>query len=156
MVHICTIRTYVQYAHMYRVCCAVAFRADVGGDAVERHTQPVPQAAADSPGRVDGDPDQQMEPRSASPQHEVEQSRGPVQEKQERLASVEVEANEQFVLSTMWSATESSPGVPTRKPIVRSTIKASQVQGSSCAGHQLTDAQNDLAPSSSRVKFLHR
>ena len=58
----------------------------------------------------DGDPDQQMEPRSASPQHEVEQSRGPVQEKQERLASVEVEANEQFVLSTMWSATESSPG----------------------------------------------
>ena len=74
---------------------------------MERHTQPVPQAAADSPGRVDGDPDQQMEP---SPQHEVEQSRGPVQEKQERLASVEVEANEQFVLSTTWSATESSPG----------------------------------------------
>ena len=95
---------------------------------MERHTQPVPQAAADSPGRVDGDPDQQMEPRSASPQHEVEQSRGPVQEKQERLASVEVEAND---LSTMWSATESSPGGPTRKPwIVRSTSK---VQG---AGHQ--------------------
>ena len=62
------------------------------------------------------DPDQQMEPRSASPQHEVEQSRGPVQEKQERLASVEVEANEPFVLSTTWSATESSPGGPTRKP----------------------------------------
>ena len=98
------------------VCCAVAFRADVGGGAVERHTQPVPQAAADSPGRVDENPDQQMEPRSASLQHEVEQSRGPVQEKQERLASVEVEANEQFVLSTMWSATESSPGGPTRKP----------------------------------------
>ena len=97
------------------VCCAVAFRADVGGGAVERQTQPVPQAAADSPGRVDGDPDQQMEPRSASPQHEVEQSRGPVQEKQERLASVEVEANEQFVLSATWSATESSPGGPTRK-----------------------------------------
>ena len=77
---------------------------------MERHTQAVPQAAADSPGRVDGDPDQQMEPRSASPQHEVEQSRGPVQEKQERLASVEMEANEQFVLSTTWSATESSPG----------------------------------------------
>ena len=73
---------------------------------MERHTQPVPQAAADSPGRVDGDPDQQMEPRSARPQHKVEQSRGPVQEKQERLASVEVEANEQFVLSTTWSATE--------------------------------------------------
>ena len=85
---------------------------------MERHTQPVPQAAVDSPGRVDGDPDQQMEPRSASPQHEVEQSRGPVQEKQERLASVEVEANEQFVLSrsTTRSATESSPGGPTRKP----------------------------------------
>ena len=79
---------------------------------MERHTQPVPQAAADSPGRVDGDPDQQMEPRSAIPQHEVEQSRGPVQEKQERLASVEVEANEQFVLSMTWSATESSPGGP--------------------------------------------
>ena len=119
------------------VCCAVAFRADVGGGAVERHTQPVPQAAADSPGRVDGDPDQQMEPRSASPKHEVEQSRGPVQEKQERLASVEVKANEQFVLSTMWSATESSPGGPTRKPwIVRST---SQVQGSSWSSAQLTD-----------------
>ena len=82
---------------------------------MERHTQPVPQAAADSPGRVDGDPDQQMEPRSVSPQHEVEQSRGPVQEKQERLASVEVEANEQFVLSTTWSATESSPGGPTQE-----------------------------------------
>ena len=60
-------------------------------------------------------------PRSADgtpfsqPQHEVEQSRGPVQEKQERLASVEVEANEQFVLSTTRSATESSPGGPTRK-----------------------------------------
>ena len=80
---------------------------------MERHTQPVPQAAADSPGRVGGDPDQQMEPRSASPQHEVEQSRGPVQEKQERLASVEVEANEQFVIC---SATESSPGGPNRKP----------------------------------------
>ena len=49
------------------VCCAVAFRADVGGGAVERHTQPVPQAAADSPGRVDGDPDQQMEPSLARP-----------------------------------------------------------------------------------------
>ena len=87
---------------------------------MERHTQPVPQAAADSPGRVDGDPDQQMEPRSASPQHEVEQSRGPVQEKQERLASVEVEANEQFVLSTTWSATESSPGA---HKLVRSTVR---------------------------------
>ena len=54
------------------VCCTVAFRADVGGGAVERHTQPVPQAAADSPGCEDGDPDQQMEPSSASPQHEVE------------------------------------------------------------------------------------
>ena len=74
------------------LCCGIQGRR-VGG-AVERHTQPVPQAAADSPGRVDGDPDQQMEPRSASPQHEVEQSRGPVQEKQERLASVEVEAND--------------------------------------------------------------
>ena len=83
---------------------------------MERHTQPVPQAVADSPGRVDGDPDQQMERRSASPQHEVEQSRGPVREKQERLASVEVEANEPFVLSTTWSATESSPGGHTRKP----------------------------------------
>ena len=60
------------------VCCNVAFRADVEGGAVERHTQPVPQATADSPGRVNGDPDQLMEPRSASPQHEVEQSRGPV------------------------------------------------------------------------------
>ena len=82
-------------------------------------------------------------PRSADgtpfsqPPHEVEQSRGPVQEKQERLASVEVEANEQFVLSTMWSATESSPGGPTRKPwIVRST---SQFQGSSWSSAQLTD-----------------
>ena len=92
---------------------------------MERHTQPAPQAVADSPGRVDGDPEQQMEPRSASSQHEVEQSRGPVQEKQERLASVEVEANEQFVLSTMKSATESSPGGPTSKPwIVRSTSQS--------------------------------
>ena len=40
----------------------------------------------------------------------------PVREKQVRLASVEVEANEPFVLSTTWSATESSPGGPTRKP----------------------------------------
>ena len=98
---------------------------------MERHTQPVPQAAADSPGRVDGDPDQQMEPRSASPQHEVEQSRGPVREKQERLASVEVEANEQFVLSTTWSATESSPGGPTRKPISLDCMQHNKSQSGS-------------------------
>ena len=101
---------------------------------MERHTQPVPQAAADSPGRVDGDPDQQMECHSASPQHEVEQSRGPVREKQERLASVEVEANEPLVLSTKWSATESSPGGPTRKPNYTQPVRF-KVQ----AGHQLTD-----------------
>ena len=75
--------------------------------AMETKISPCPRGKLQPPGRVDGDPDQQMEP---SPQHEVEQSRGPVQEKQERLASVEVEANEQFVLSTTWSATESSPG----------------------------------------------
>ena len=119
---------------------------------MERHTQPVPQAAADSPGRVDGDPDQQMETRSASPQHEVEQSRGPVQEKQERLASVEVEANEQFVLSTTWSATESSPGGPTRKPNLYAAQSGSRFK----LVQTCFSAQNDLAPSSSRVKFLHR
>ena len=43
-----------------------------------------------------------------------------LRDKEEGLASVEVEANEPCVLSTMWSAAESSPG-HTRKPwIVRS------------------------------------
>ena len=78
---------------------------------MERHTQPVPQAAADSPGRVDGDPDQQMEPRSASPQHEVERSRGPVQVPPLRWRPTSSSSSPR-----MWSATESSPGGPTRKP----------------------------------------
>ena len=43
----------------------------------------------------------------------------PLRDKEEGLASVEVEANrgtEGPSLFTMWSATESSPGWPTRKP----------------------------------------
>ena len=52
------------------VCCAVAFT--VGG-AVEWHY------LRQQPYSPDGDPEQQMGPRSATPQHEVELSRGPGQ-----------------------------------------------------------------------------